>query len=235
MSYLIKSRSSLDFWSVPQQRLLQDLNATTRGLTSGEARSRLQHFGLNSALPDRTGSSLNILFRQLASPLVLVLLVAAALALFVQEWVDAALVLIIVLGSAMLGFTQEYRASKATAKLRHRLALRSNVLRDGAVVNVRASELVPGDLVLLSAGDVIPADGRVMDALDFLVSEACITGESFPVEKSPAEVPAGAGFAARTNVVYQGTSVRSGNAKVLLVNTGASTVLGTITRHAGKR
>lgn len=221
-------------WSTPASELFSRLSSSAGGLSSQEAKNRARRFGLNSPPSDTSGGVRRILLRQFTNPLVVVLIIAAALALFVQEWVDALLVLTILFASAMLGFIQEYRASVSAARLKHRLALRSNVLRDGQIANIRSSHLVPGDVVMLSAGDKIPADGRVIGALDFLVSEASITGESFPVEKTPGELPVTAKIAGHHNMVYQGSSVRSGTAKLLVTKTGAQTILGKIAGQAAK-
>ena len=145
-----------------------------------------------------------------------------------QQWVDSAIILAIVLGSTLLGFFQEYRASAAVEQLKRRLALTCRVMRDGVERTVPVSTVVPGDLILLSAGNLIPADGLVIEAEDFLVSEASMTGESFPVEKQPGTVKPEAGLSARTNAVFLGASVQSGVAKVLVVETGLRTVFGAI-------
>ena len=138
------------------------------------------------------------------------------------------IILAIVLGSSLLGFFQEYRASTAVEELKRRLALMCRVVRDGVEQTVPVSTIVPGDLLLLSAGNLIPADGLVIEAADFLVSEASMTGESFPVEKRPGIVRPDAPIAARTNAVFLGASVRSGTAKVLAVRTGRRTEFGAI-------
>ncbi|HET9534172.1 MAG TPA: HAD-IC family P-type ATPase, partial [Mesorhizobium sp.] len=137
-------------------------------------------------------------------------------------------ILAIVLGSTLLGFSQEYRASTAVEQLKRRLALTCRVMRDGVERTVPLSTIVPGDLILLSAGNLIPADGLVIEAEDFLVSEASMTGESFPVEKQPGIVKAEAALSARTNAVFLGASVQSGTAKVLVVETGLRTAFGAI-------
>ena len=125
-------------------------------------------------------------------------------------------------GSTLLGFYQEYRASAAVEELKKRLALTCRVVRDGVEGTVHADALVPGDVLVLSAGNLIPADGRILEASDFLVSEASMTGESFPVEKQPGVVPADAPLARRTNVVFLGASVRSGTARVARRRDGAA-------------
>jgi Mg2+-importing ATPase len=175
------------------------------------------------------------LLRQFESPLVLILIFGAAISLVLQQWVDSAIILTIVLGSTLLGFVQEVRASHAVERLKQRLALTCRVRRDGVERNVTVRTVVPGDLILLSAGNLIPADGLVVEAQDFLVSEASMTGESFPVEKQPGIVSADAPLSARTNAVFLGASVRSGTATVLAVETGPRTEFGAIAARLGER
>ena len=160
-------------------------------------------------------------------------LFGALISLVLRDWVEAAIILAIVAGSALLGFAQEFRASRAVAELQKRIALTVRVRRGGKVATVPARDIVPGDLVLLAAGNRVPADGRVLEARDFLVSEAMLTGESFPVEKQPGTVAADAPLAARTNSVFLGTSVRSGTATMLVVRTGRATVFGGIAARLG--
>ena len=120
--------------------------------------------------------------------------------LALRQWVDAGIILAIVLGSTLLGFYQEYRASAAVEELKRRLALTCRVVRDRYLNKlVAASAIVPGDVIVLSAGNLIPADGLVIEAEDFLVNEASLTGESFPVEKRPGTVPPETPVAGRTN------------------------------------
>ena len=141
------------------------------------------------------------------------------------------MVLAIVLGSTLLGFAQEYIAGNATEKLRSKVNLHSTVLRDGQPQILPSSRVVPGDLVLLSAGSLIPADGVVLEAKDFFINQAVLTGETFPVEKKPGVVADKAALAERGNCVYMGTSVSSGSARVVIVQTGKASVFGQI---AGK-
>jgi len=159
---------------------------------------------------------LRLAARQFTSPLVLLLVCGALVSAALREWLDAAIILAIVAGSAALGFWQEWRASSAVARLKSRLALRARVVRAGASVLVPADAVLPGDEVLLSAGNLLPADGRLLEAADFLVSEATLTGESFPVEKSAGDA------------VFAGTSVRSGMARMRVEKTGAATAHGAI-------
>jgi P-type Mg2+ transporter len=223
------------YWSRSASDMLADLGSSPPGLSDEEAAERLQRHGPNVLAARAEHTALRLLLRQFASPLVQILVGAAVVSLFLRGWVDATIILVIVLGSTLLGFTQEYRASSAVAALRRRLALTVKALRDGAPRTVLASSIVPGDIVLLSAGNLVPADGLVLEATDFLVTEASLTGESFPVEKRAGVVAADAPLAGRTNCVFLGTSVRSGTASVLVVETGRRTAFGAIAARLGER
>jgi Mg2+-importing ATPase len=202
--------------------------ATPQGLSAADAAARLASHGPNRVQDEQALGALRLALHQFESPLVLILVFAAVVALLMGEWMESFIIIAIVLGSTALGFAQEYRASTAVAQLRGQLALKVRALRDGRVQQVAVSEIVPGDVVVLSAGNLVPADGRVIEAADFLVSEASLTGESFPVEKSVGILPAGTPLARRSNCVFLGTSVRSGSAQVLITATGRDTALGGI-------
>jgi Mg2+-importing ATPase len=137
-------------------------------------------------------------------------------------------VLAIVLGSTILGFAQEYGATNAVEKLRSQVTIKSNLLRGAKPQTLPSEQVVPGDVAVLSAGSLIPADGVVLQADDFFVNQAVLTGETFPVEKGIAPVPANASLAQRTNCVFMGTSVSSGTARALIMQTGKATVYGQV-------
>ena len=216
------------YWSREVGDVSTSLGSGPNGLTAARAAERLAVVGPNSVEDAQRLGPLRLLWRQVGSPLVLILIFAAAVSLSLSQWVDAGIILAIVIGSSLLGFYQEYRASAAVEELKKRLALTCRVVRDGVEGTVHADALVPGDVLVLSAGNLIPADGRILEASDFLVSEASMTGESFPVEKQPGVVPADAPLARRTNVVFLGASVRSGTARVVVVETGRRTAFGAI-------
>jgi Mg2+-importing ATPase len=158
----------------------------------------------------------------------LLLVFAAVASALTGQWMDAAIVLTIVVATVMIGYTREYSAQTAAAALRSRLRVRTVALRDGHAVPVPIHDVVPGDVVVLAAGSLVPADGVILESADFYVSEAVLTGESFPVLKKRATVPSTAELAERTNCVFLGTNVRSGTANCLIVRTGSATEFGTI-------
>ncbi|MFC3163170.1 magnesium-translocating P-type ATPase [Ciceribacter thiooxidans] len=216
------------YWTIDGSELTNALGSGAGGLTASEAAQRLVRLGANSIEESTRVGAIRLLMRQFESPLVLILVFAAVVSMLLQQWVDAAIVVTIVLGSSLLGFYQENRASQAVEALKRRLALTCRVVRDDTEKIVPVSSVVPGDIVLLSAGNLVPADGLVLEAADFLVSEAAMTGESFPVEKRPGKIAADAPISARSNAVFLGASVRSGTARVLAVKTGRQSEFGAI-------
>jgi len=201
------------------------LGVSAVGLTSAEAQRRLIQYGPNRLREVNGNHPVSVLFRQFRSPMVLILLGAAILAALLGEIDEAAMVVIIVFASTGLGFYQEYRAGNAVAELRRRIAVTSMVHRDGRDLDVPSSGIVPGDVVLLHAGSLVPADAILLEADALHVDEAILTGESFPVQKSAAEpnadlVPA--------NRLHMGTSVRSGEGRMLVTETGVRTEFGSL-------
>jgi Mg2+-importing ATPase len=172
-----------------------------------------------------------VLLRQVESPLLWLLLVAAGISLAMQEWSDATIVLVIVGATIAIGYVREYRAERALAALQARIRTMATVVRDGQPVAVERDAVVAGDVMLLSAGSLVPADGVVIDASDCFAAESALTGESFPVSKEPGPVAATAGLPARRNCVFLGTNIRSGTARCLVVATGRSTELARIATH----
>ena len=201
----------------------------TSGLDASEAEQRAGIYGPN-ALPEAPPvSTLKLFLEQFSSLIVWVLIGAAIVSGLLQEWVDAAAIIAIVILNAILGFVQEFRAERSLAALKHLEVVTARVIRDGALLSLPARELVPGDLVQVEAGDRIPADARLVYATAFQTQEASLTGESTPVAKSSdpisqAEVPLGD----RHNMLYTGTVAVSGKARALVVDTGVRTELGKI-------
>ena len=199
------------------------------GLGADEAGRRQQSEGFNE-LPEAPPPSLVKLFlSQFTSVIVWVLIGAAVISGLLEDWVDAAAILAIVLLNGVLGFVQEFRAERSLAALRKMTVATARVFRDGILQSIPARELVPGDLILLEAGDRIPADARLIYTTNFQTQEASLTGESTPVEKSvdvlsQTDLP----LAERTNMVFMGTVAVSGKARAVVVATALRTELGRI-------
>ena len=158
----------------------------------------------------------------------IILLIATGLSLAVGETVDALIILVIVLASALLGFTQEYRSEKAVEALKKMTAPTASVLRDGKEVRIPASDIVPGDIMILYTGDKVPADGRILEAFTMKDDEASLTGESSPVNKSGETLPEQTQLNDRENMVYTGTVVVYGRGKAVVTSAGMNTEFGKI-------
>jgi Ca2+-transporting ATPase len=199
------------------------------GLTAAEAQRRLAEGGRNVLPLGEETSLLKILISQFADVMVLMLLAAVAVSVFLREYSDAIVILVIVVLNAALGTYQEYRAEQALAALSAMQVPRVRIKRDGQVTEISAEELVPGDLVLLQEGDRIPADGRLVVAKSLNIEEAALTGESQPVEKttsaiSETDVPLGD----RLNMAFMGTAINFGRGEMIVTGTGLKTELGKI-------
>ena len=198
------------------------------GLDADEAARRLARHGPN-ALPSAPPRPWwRTVGRQFKSPLIYILFVAAVLAVALGHHGDAVVILAVVVVNAVIGALQEGRAERSMAALRRLAALHVRVLRDGRELPLEARDLVPGDLLLLAAGDAVGADARLVETAQLQVAEAALTGESVPVAKVLAALPAATGLADRINMVHAGTLVSAGRGRALVVATGAHTEVGRI-------
>jgi Mg2+-importing ATPase len=216
------------YWSSDAIELGRRLGSGPAGLSSADADARLRRHGRNVLDARPALSRLRVLQNQLRSPLLLLLIFAAGASIVTGEWFDAAMVLAVVVASTAIGYSREYGAQASAEALRARIRTRAHVVRDGAVTTIEARQIVPGDVIVLAAGHLVPADAYILECTHFFVSEAVLTGESFPVEKHAGVLGQHAQLSARTNCVFLGTNVRSGTARCLVVHTGAATEFGTI-------
>ncbi len=222
----VKSESR--FWQLPVTALMEQLGSSPEGLSSAEAALRLAQFGPNLIHAERKRALILQFLAKFRNPLVIILLVASALSAFTGDVASFFIISTIVLISVTLDFVQEYRAGQAAEHLRQSVAVRGKVLREGKALEIPLADMVPGDIAILAAGNLVPCDGRVLEAKDFFVNQALLTGEPFPVEKAPGELPGEPDILAAGNTVLLGTSVISGTAKVLMCRTGQNTELGEI-------
>ncbi len=207
---------------------LAALDGRSEGLGSVAAASRLALHGPNAVTEHVPTSTLGILLRALANPLVVLLAVLAGFAGFGGDLPAAAIMIAMLTLGVGLRFAQESRAGAAVELLRDLIRIHATALRDDAAVEVPIETLVPGDVVLLAAGDMVPADVRLLDCKDLFVSQAVLTGESFPVEKTSGAVAADRPPLDLENICWLGTSVESGTARAVVVATGRETYLGSI-------
>ncbi|OGW67188.1 MAG: HAD family hydrolase [Nitrospirae bacterium RIFCSPLOWO2_02_FULL_62_14] len=207
------------------------------GLGDQEARRRLAQQGPNELSEAPPPSPLTLFLRQFSSLIIWVLIVAAVVSGFLQEWVDAGAILIIVLLNATLGFVQEFKAERSLAALKKLSAPSAHVVRDGMLRVIPARELVPGDVIHIEAGDHVPADARLIYAAGLRAQEASLTGESVPVDKSAETLADGRlSLGDRRNMLFLGTFMTAGKGRALVVATGGGTELGRLAvmiRQAG--
>lgn len=194
------------------------------------AQSRLQSLNPVIDTTKEFRTWIEILWNQVKSPLIWILVFASVISLVVRQWTEAGVILAILFFSTVLGFFQEYRASSAVQKLLERVQIYAKVRREGKDVQVPHAEVVPGDVVLLAAGTLIPADGILIESKDLFVNEALLTGESLPSEKQVGTSPENSSLAQRENCAFMGTSVRSGSGKMLTVYAGSSTQFGQVAK-----
>lgn len=218
------------YWRLPIDKALNAMESSANGLTASVAAERRQRFGPNTIHNRKRDRFLRLLVKRFANPLILILICAASLAIVLHDWVDATIVLAVIVISNALSLIQEHRASIAVERLRKQVSAKTTVIRDGQKSVIASENVVPGDIIHLGAGSLIPADGMLLEAKDFFVSQAILTGEPFPVEKQPGTVAKDASLAERSNCVFMGTTVRSGSASALIVHTAGDTVYGQISK-----
>lgn len=219
------------FWSISPATVLKELQSEDGGLTSYEAKKRLSDYGANRLKSKKRSDLFFLLFNQFRSPIILILLFATGLSFFLHNFVDATIILSIVLMSGLLGFWQEYSASSAVEKLLSMVQIKASVLRDRKQIEIEVEDIVPGDIVILNAGDIIPGDCLILESKDLFVDEAMLTGETFPVEKAVSLLPQETPLAQRTNTLWMGTHIVSGSAKALVIFTGRKTEFGKVSER----
>ena len=217
--------------------VLKDVDSSESGLSSEEAKKRLERDGRNELAAEKKDSLIKRFFAQMADPMIIILLVAAAISAVLavvegESFADVIIILAVVIINAVLGVYQENKAEKAIEALQAMSAATSKVLRDGKITVVPSAELVVGDIVLLEAGDAVPADGRIIDSASLQIEEAALTGESVPVYKfidiidlkEGSDVPLGD----RKNMCYMGSTVTYGRGTAVITATGMDTEMGKI-------
>ncbi|MDD1743675.1 MAG: HAD-IC family P-type ATPase, partial [Methanomassiliicoccales archaeon] len=202
------------------EEALARLGSSQAGLDEAEARARLARNGPNEIALGKAISPWSTFLRQFKNVMVIILIIAAGISAGLgiinnstEEWLDAAVIAVIVFLNAILGFVQEYRAEKTIEALKNLAAPKANVLRGGKPSQVDSRDLVLGDIIILAAGDKVPADGRLVEAFNLKVNEASLTGESQPVTKTEACVAADSSIFERSNMVYAGTVAEYGRGR----------------------
>lgn len=221
-------RTKRAYWSESGDAVLANLNSRPEGLTSKEAKARLETYGPNAITERQRLTRTKIFLEQFQSPLILILIVAGAGTIFLQEWVETGVIFAAVLVNALLGFWQENKAEEIFALLKSYIRSRARVRRNGNDLDIESELLVPGDIIRISQGDRVPADGRIIFASNAEVDESILTGESLPVKKDKDAVPVFADLGDRTPMVWSGTLFTGGFADVVVIATGNKTEFGKI-------
>jgi Mg2+-importing ATPase len=216
-----------------EEMSLTSLGSAAEGLNANSVAERTKEFGPNVLVGQQPPHFLLEIFERVKSPLVIQLLVIMTVSLIVSpEDIRTPIVLGgMILLSVFLAYFQEKRSTQAADNLKKLIQATTNVIREGKEVEIRMSEIVPGDIVVLAAGSIIPADLRVLSAKDFFVSQSALTGESMPVEKYHQHDPSKTEIFDQLNACFQGSTVVSGSARGLIVNTGMNTFLGSIAKN----
>ena len=205
------------------------LGTSEHGLDDSQAKELLQRYGPNTiAEPDKI-SKIKLFFHQFASPLIYILILAAGITVYLQEYKDASVIIAVILFNALIGFFQEFKAEKSVMALKQMTAPKARVLRQGHEREIASELLVPGDVVLLESGVKVPADLRLFRTVELRVDEAILTGESLPVEKTAAALPEeNLTPGDQKNMAFLGTVVLMGRGRGVVVETGEHTILGGI-------
>ncbi len=230
-------REMLEFGSLPVEAVLARSGSHEKGLSAEQVEERLERFGPNEVEHARRVGFVGEMYERAKNPLVIQLLVIALVSLWMGDARAASVVGVMIVLSVVLGYLQERRSNNAVEKLLSMIKATCTAVRGSKESELPLRELVPGDVVVLAAGDIIPADLRLISAKDFYVSQAALTGESMPIEKTAAPVDTGGKSAIDLpNACFQGSNVLSGTARGVVVNTGARTYFGAISaRLAGRR
>ena len=229
---MLKEQSKALFYTQGEEEVLKSLDTSIDGLSTAQAKERLDAYGYNELDEGEKRSLLSKFIDQFKDLMIIILLVAAALSVITEGMhglTDACIILAVVVLNAAFGVYQEGQAEAAIEALKNMSSPLARVRRDGNVVEIDSRELIPGDIVLLEAGDVVPADMRLLEAASLKIEEAALTGESVPVEKDVTEtVEAEAGIGDRVNMGYQNSNVTYGRGTGVVTNTGMYTEVGKI-------
>ena len=219
------------FWSIPAEEAMAWVKTSLSGLDAEQITIRQKKHVKKQLHP--LLRELLLFLDQFKKPLTLLLLIALFFSTILGEYVNAGIILVILLLSGILGFVQERNAGRAIEKLRSLIRAKSIVRRNGEEYPIPLEEVVEGDIVLLRAGDIVPADSLILESEDLYVNEATLTGESFPAEKKPGQLPAETPLLRRSNAVFSGTNVISGTATVLAWACGENSELGKLEKDLG--
>ncbi len=219
----------MNFYNEEISKVLEKLKTNEKGLTTNEAKKRLEQDGRNVLEEKKKATLFQKVIQQISDPMIIVLIIAAVVSGFLSEIADMCIILAVVVGNTIMGLVQEGKAEKAIEALKNMSASTAKVFRDGKLVQINSEELVVGDIISLDAGDLIPADMRLMETSSVKIEEASLTGESVPSEKDANTIcENNSPIGDRHNMAYYGTSMTYGRAKGVVTSTGMKTEMGKI-------
>lgn len=211
------------------REVVSELNTSlTSGLDSEEVKKRQQEYGLNELTEKKKKSGWVIFFSQFNNFIIYILIAATIISAISKDWVEAVVILIILIINAIMGYLQESRAEKGIEALKKMASLKANVIRDGKQEEIDSKFLVPGDIIVLTTGEKIPADARLFEVVNLKTQEAALTGESLSVIKHSNKVPEGAKIGDMYNMVFSGTIITDGRGKAIVTSTGMDSEMGKI-------
>ncbi len=210
------------------ETIFKEFSTSENGLSSQEANARLTKYGKNLLKETKKISPIAIFINQFKGFIIGILLAAMVISLFIQEYLDAEVIAVILLLNAVLGFIQEYRAERSIEALKKLVSLKAKVIRDNRVQEIPAAEVVPGDILVLEEGDKLPADARLIVSINLETQEASLTGESTPVEKNIDLLEEHLPVADQKNMVFSSTIITRGRGRAVVVETGMGTEIGKI-------
>lgn len=222
-------------WSVPADRLLAALGSSPDGLPAATAAALLPATQARAVAATGANSPWRLLAKQFTSPIIVILVVATLIAGVLGDWLDTVIILVIVVLSGLLDFAQERGAQASMDRLLGSVQLTATVRRDGTATEVPFDEVVPGDVIEVSGGDVLPADAVVLTARDLQSDQSSLTGETFPVEKTPGVCAADTALADRSDLLYSGTHVASGTGTAVVTTTGRDTEFGRVRQSLAQK
>jgi Mg2+-importing ATPase len=228
----MEGRKENTFWQFDTNHWFQQLHSSLNGLTQAEAAKILDAKGIRHKERSPLKKDILLFLNQFKSPLMLLLIGAVIISAFLGDTSDVFIILFILLSTGILSFFQERNAGKVVEKLQSLISIKATVLRDGSQKEIPSDQIVSGDIILLKAGDMLPADCLIIESNELHANESSLTGESYPVRKEAGITDASTPLAKRSNCLWEGTNIVSGNAKALVIQTGEDTIFGGIASSA---
>ncbi len=228
----MQNTTTNNFWQFGADYWFKQLNSSVNGLTQNAADKIILSSGQHKKQESAAKKDFYLFLGQFKSPLMLLLIGAVILSAFLGDTSDVFIILFIVVSTGLLSFFQERNAGRVVEKLQSMISLKCDVLRDGKQQEITSDKIVAGDVLVFNAGDMVPADCLIIEANELYSNESSLTGESYPVRKDTGVLDENIELAKRTNCLWEGASVVSGNAKALVIATGSNTIFGSIAKSA---